>query len=207
MIIKNIEEDNKEVFEKIDNKDKKRNQTNDKKFSITVSSLTQRKDRPFLTDSNNDPFSIIFGRNNSISKKNSSPKKQNNYNTIANRVNSKKSQKKFSFSNSSKKTNIYSFSIKKESPIISGRKNNKQKLNEKRDPKNIKFYFNIKEFVINDNINIFRNKANKINKKLIIRNNNQLFNGLTNQNTYDIRNVQNLPNIGKNFLIKYNSRD
>ena len=205
MIINNIEEDNKDIFEKMENKTKNRNQPNEKKFSITVSSLTQRKD-PFLSDTNNDALSIFFGKMNNISKKNSQSIKQNKYNKIINRVNPRKSQKNFSFSNSSKKTNMNTFSIKKEKFHKSGRINITQKINEKKNPKDIKFYFDIKEFQLNDN-NIFRNKSHKINKKLIIRNNKQIFNGLTSQNTYEIRNKPNLPDIGKSFLIKYNSRD
>ena len=102
MIINNIEEDNKDIFEKMENKTKNRNQPNEKKFSITVSSLTQRKD-PFLSDTNNDALSIFFGKMNNISKKNSQSIKQNKYNKIINRVNPRKSQKTFHFQIAAKK--------------------------------------------------------------------------------------------------------
>ena len=50
MIIKNIEDENREVFDRMENKKKYIKPLNDKKFNTIVSSLTQRKDT-FLTGS------------------------------------------------------------------------------------------------------------------------------------------------------------
>ena len=71
MIIQNIEEQNKEVFEKMENKYKNRNHSNDKKLNTIYSTFTKR-DNQYLTDTNNNNFglSLLYEKKNNLKKKN-----------------------------------------------------------------------------------------------------------------------------------------
>lgn len=198
MIIKNIEDDNKEVFDRIENKKKYLKPLNDKKFNTIISSLTQRKDK-FLTESNknnnNNVLSLFFEKTNILKKS-----KQLN-SKIIKTISSKISPIKVSFS--SKKSNFYASNIKRQKNNILGRI---EKLSEEKNSKEYKLLLNknIKDLILNKNAS--ENKSHSINQNSK-RNSNKLFNALTESDSYDFRNMQNLQNISnKNSIIKYNSR-
>ena len=209
MIIKNIEEENKDIFEKFENKAKYRNQLNDKKFNTIISSLSQRNNR-LLTDQNNNYItnSLFFNKMNYSKKNNISIANQNNLNKIMKKVGSSKSPKKILLPYTNKKLSIISFSVKKEKPEnIIEKEKNKNIINEVKPIKDKKLRLNenIKELLFNNNVN--RNKSHKLNNLASLRETKRLLSPLTDRNIYDFRNIVNIPDISKNFLIKYNSRD
>ena len=209
MIIKNIEEENKDIFEKFENKAKYRNQLNDKKFNTIISSLSQRNNR-LLTDQNNNYItnSLFFNKMNYSKKNNISIANQNNLNKIMKKVGSSKSPKKILLPYTNKKLSIISFSVKKEKPEnIIEKEKNKNIINEVKPIKDKKLRLNenIKELLFNNNVN--RNKSHKLNNLSSLRESKGLLSPLTDRNIYDFRNIVNIPDISKNFLIKYNSRD
>ena len=209
MIIKNIEEENKDIFEKFENKAKYRNQLNDKKFNTIISSLSQRNNR-LLTDQNNNYItnSLFFNKMNYSKKNNISIANQNNLNKIMKKVGSSKSPKKILLPYTNKKLSIINFSVKKEKPEnIIEKEKNKNIINEVKPIKDKKLRLNenIKELLFNNNVN--RNKSHKLNNLASLRETKRLLSPLTDRNIYDFRNIVNIPDISKNFLIKYNSRD
>ena len=203
MIIKNIEEQNKEVFEKMENKAKYRNQLNDKKLNTIVSSFINRKNI-YLTDvGNNNGLSLFSEKINNYKNRNILNNLKD-YNTIIKTQNSIKSPIKIDLTNINKKANIDKYySIKRKKP------NNYEYINkkrsEKKNKKEKKLLFNRQlNEVLNKN-NIYRNKSQKINKNLLINKNNKFYSILTDSNAYDFRNMQNISS--KNYLIKHNTRE
>ena len=195
MIIKNIEEENKDVFEKFENKSKYRNQLNDKKFNMTI--VTQRNNRLLTNENNNFNINSLFiNKINIFKKSNLSINNQNSINKIMKKISSNKTPKKILFPYKNKKLNIVSYTEKKEKPenFEKERKNKRLLLNQ-----------NIKELLFNKNVK--RNKSHKINDLVSLRESKKLLSPLTYRNVYDFRNMANIPDISKNFLIKYNSRD
>lgn len=107
-----------------------------------------------------------------------------------------------------KKLSIISYSVKKEKPEeYIDKIKKKQIFNEIKNIRDTKLPINgnIKQLFLNTNIN--RAKSFKLNNLALLRENKKLFNPLTDRNIYDFRNMVNIPDISKNFLIKYNSRD
>ena len=195
MIIKNIEEENKDVFEKFENKSKYRNQLNDKKFNMTI--VTQRNNRLLTNENNNFNINSLFiNKINIFKKSNLSINNQNSINKIMKKISSNKTPKKILFPYKNKKFNIVSYTEKKEKPenFEKERKNKRLLLNQ-----------NIKELLFNKNVK--RNKSHKINDLVSLRESKKLLSPLTYRNVYEFRNMANIPDISKNFLIKYNSRD
>ena len=116
MIIKNIEEQNKEVFEKMENKAKYKNQLNDKKLNTIVSSFINRKNI-YLTDvGNNNGLSLFSEKINNYKNRNILNNLKD-YNTIIKTQNSIKSPIKIDLTNINKKANIDKYySIKRKKP-------------------------------------------------------------------------------------------
>ena len=203
MIIKNIEEQNKEVFEKMENKAKYRNQLNDKKLNTIVSSFINRKNI-YLTDvGNNNGLSLFSEKINNYKNRNILNNLKD-YNTIIKTQNSIKSPIKIDLTNINKKANIdkyYSIKRKKPNNYEYIKKNRSEKKNKKE--KKLLFNRQLNE-VLNKN-NIYRNKSQKINKNLLINKNNKFYSILTDSNAYDFRNMQNISS--KNYLIKHNTRE
>ena len=203
MIIKNIEEQNKEVFEKMENKAKYKNQLNDKKLNTIVSSFINRKNI-YLTDvGNNNGLSLFSEKINNYKNRNILNNLKD-YNTIIKTQNSIKSPIKIDLTSINKKTNIDKYySIKRKKP------NNyeyiKKYRSEKKNKEEKKLLFNRQlNEVLNKN-NIYRNKSQKINKNLLMNKNNKFYSILTDSNAYDFRNMQNISS--KNYLIKHNTRE
>ena len=203
MIIKNIEEQNKEVFEKMENKAKYKNQLNDKKLNTIVSSFINRKNI-YLTDvGNNNGLSLFSEKINNYKNRNILNNLKD-YNTIIKTQNSIKSPIKIDLTNINKKANIdkyYSIKRKKPNNYEYIKKNRSEKKNKKE--KKLLFNRQLNE-VLNKN-NIYRNKSQKINKNLLINKNNKFYSILTDSNAYDFRNMRNISI--KNYLIKHNTRE
>ena len=201
MIIQSIEEQNKEAFDKMENKSKYRNQSNDKKLNKIVSSLTQR-DGTFLTDinKNNNILSSYFERINCFKKNNILLNNSNN-----NIINPKSSKTilKSPFLSCRKKKNFNNFSVNRKksgNPIYAKLK---LKEDEKNSPeKKLFLNRNLKE-LLNNTDNFLVNRSHKINKNLLI---NSKISFIDNK-AYNFRNVKKFPDINKNFLIKHNSRE
>ena len=203
MIIQSIEEQNKEAFDKMENKKKYKNQSNDKKLNTIVSSLAQRNET-FLTNinKNNNLISNYFEKINSIKRNSIFLNNSNNINIMKPRS-SRISLKSPRIKNT-KKMNLNNFSIKRKKP------NNSlyDKIIFKEDEKNIQekkliLNKNIK-YILNNKIdNAFRNGTHKIDKNLLIHSKISF----TDSNEYNFKNVKKFPDINKNFLIKHNSRE
>lgn len=185
MIIKSLEEENKDIFEKMENKIKNRSQNNNKKLNI----ISFYKDNNIhLTDTskNNfvDPF--FFERINKIKQKNLYQDKSC-FNTL-----------KMSSSYNSKKTQIN---------YISNNKDIKNKVNQSIFRKALKNRKYFKEKIImkllNKKVNdLSINKNKKINKNLL-RNNNR--NMLSIYSSKTERNQNNFNYPSKSSFIKNNS--
>ena len=211
MIINNIEEQNKEEFEKMENKIKYRNQSNDKKLNTVITSFAQ-KSNIFLTDTNksNNALSLFFEKINKHRKKSICFNNINNYNTIRKQSLNYSPINHF-YSYSSKKTpkNIFSPSQTKKTPnkhniydkipIFNGQNKVKDQ---------VLLTKQLKEIINN---NCLRNKSQNINKNIIFSNNqnksNKYNNLLTENSAYNFRNMQSFPDLNKNYLIKHNSRE
>ena len=211
MIINNIEEQNKEEFEKMENKIKYRNQSNDKKLNTVITSFAQ-KSNIFLTDTNksNNALSLFFEKINKHRKKSICFNNINNYNTIRKQSLNYSPINHF-YSYSSKKTpkNIFSPSQTKKTPnkhniydkipIFNGQNKVKDQ---------VLLTKQLKEIINN---NCLRNKSQNINKNIIFSNNqnksNKYNNLLTENSAYNFRNTQSFPDLNKNYLIKHNSRE
>ena len=209
MIINSIEEQNKDEFEKMENKTKYRNQSNDKKLNTVVTSFTH-KTNTFLTETNkdNNALSLLFEKRNKSKRKSICLNNIKNYNTIK-RQTINKSPMNTCYSFSSKKTpkKILSFNKIKKKSYKNNIYSKIDVLNEQKIIKNhILFNKNLKEIITNNN-NLQRNKSQKINKNLLINKNKKYNSILTENNIYNFRNMQSFLDINKNFLVKHNSRE
>ena len=197
MIIQNIEEENKDVFDRMENKKKYQKPLNDKKFNTIVSSLSQKKDLFFTQiykNNINNPLSLFFDKINNF-------KKSGLLNSKIKRFGSNKSPLKLS--SPIKKTNINTLNIIRQKSNDIGRFPN---LKEEKKIKDYIFFIkkNINDIIITKSNNTSRNKSHKLNA-FISRNSSNKLNILTDSEAYDFKNMQN--NFSKNFLIKNNSRE
>ena len=159
--------------------------------------MAQRNNRLLTNENNNfNTNSLFINKMNIFKKSNLSINNQNSFNKIMKKISSNKTPKKILFPYKNKKLNIVSYTEKKEKPenFEKERKNKRLLLNQ-----------NIKELLFNKNVK--RNKSHKINYLVSLRESKKLLSPLTYRNVYDFRNMVNIPDISKNFLIKYNSRD
>ena len=225
MIIKNLEEQNKNEFEKMENKTKYRNQSNDKKLNTVIASFRQ-KSNLFLTDSenNNTALSILFDKINKLKKKSSSnvianitnitnktsktsSKIINNYNIIK-RLSSKKFHATIQSSYGNKKSPKQIFNAKKKS-IIKNLYDKVDIFSEQKKTNNKTFLSNNFKKIMSNNNNKIRDKGHKIfnifriNKNSIGNSNNLLIEN----SLYNYRNIESFPDINKNFLVTHNSRE
>ena len=211
MIINNIEEQNKEEFEKMENKIKHRNQSNDKKLNTVIMSFSQ-KSNIFLTDTNknNNALSLFFEKINKHRKKSICFNNLNNCNTIRKQsINYSPSNHLYSYSSKKTPKNIFSPSQTKKTPnkhniydkipIFNGQNKVKDQ---------VLLTKHLKEIINN---NCLRNKSQHINKNIIFNNtqnkSNKYNNLLTENSAYNFRNMQSFPDLNKNYLIKHNSRE
>jgi CRP-like cAMP-binding protein len=223
MIIRNIEEQNKNEFEKMENKAKYRNQSNDKKLNTVIANFRQ-KPNLFLTDTNennNTALSILFDKINQFRKKsilirnninstnitnfsnNTNSNINNHYNSIMRR-NSNKYPMTFHYSGSSKKASNKILNSKKKS-IFKDIYDKVEMLSEQKKPKNIRFLNNNLNEIINNNNITTRNKSLTISNNFRIKKNSNSI--LIENSIYNHRNMESFPDINKNFLVNHNSRE
>ena len=211
MIIKNLEENNKDMFDKIEpeeNKIKFRNKLNDKKFNTLISSFN-RKNSLLLTDTKKNNFitsSLFFDKINKNKKNNNCL----NYNILRTQSFNNSSIKLYNSNNNKNlQTNLYNNIINSKNKT---RDNSKKKIKKEL---HLKDQFIIT--LINRKLKEFQNNSNGVisdysyryNKNELISKNQKMFNNYTNTlpiegNKYNFNNAQNYPDINNNNFINKN---